>query len=350
MYQAIIAKDTSFEGVFFTTVITTGIFCRPSCTARKPKIENVEFFKTAKECIERGYRPCKVCKPLNSLNQVPLNIQEILEELRLTPSLKLKDEDLKSRAVAPSQVRRWFLKHHGMTFQAYQRLLRMNSAHKKIQEGESIINTAYDMGYESLSGFGESFKNVIGVSPKNGKQQQVIDLQKLETPIGSIVVCATKEGVCFLEFADIQDLDRELKRIAKEKQAVILQGENLHISQLKQELDAYFKGELIEFTVSLDLIGTPFQVQVWNGLRTIPYGETKSYKQQSELLNIPKSIRAVANANGMNTVAIVVPCHRIIGTDGSLTGYRGGVWRKKFLLELENKDYNKTEQLTLGFE
>lgn len=185
---------------------------------------------------------------------------------------------------------------------------------------------------------------------KDHSQQDIINLQRIETPIGTIVVCATPKGICFLEFADIKDLDRELKRIAKEKKAVVLEGENGHISRLKEELALYFKGELIEFTVSLDLIGTPFQVQVWNGLRAIPYGETKSYKQQSELLNIPKSIRAVANANGMNTVAIVIPCHRIIGTDGSLTGYRGGVWRKKFLLELENKDYNKTDQLSFGFE
>lgn len=185
---------------------------------------------------------------------------------------------------------------------------------------------------------------------KQNLSDNVIDLQRIETPIGTVVVCATKQGICFLEFADIKDLDKELNRIAKEKEAVVLEGENSHITQLKEELGVYFRGELTEFSVPLDLIGTPFQLQVWNGLRDIPYGETKSYKQQSELLNIPKSIRAVANANGMNTVAIVVPCHRIVGTDGTLTGYRGGVWRKKFLLELENKEYNKTDQLTFGFE
>lgn len=350
MYQAIVEKDTSFEGVFFTAVVTTGIFCRPSCTARKPKIENVEFFKTTVECVNKGYRPCKVCKPLNSLNEAPIEIQGILDELRLHPSIKLKDEDLKERGIEPSQLRRWFTKHYGVTFQKYQRMLRVNAAYKKIQEGESITNTAYDMGYESLSGFGDSFKSIVGVSPKNGKDKCIINIERIETPIGTVVVCASQQGICLLEFADIKDLDKEVKQIAKEKQAVVLEGENIHITQLKQELEAYFKGELVEFTISLDLIGTPFQLQVWGGLRAIPYGETRSYKEQSEYLNIPKSIRAVANANGMNRVAIIIPCHRIIGTDGSLTGYRGGLWRKKRLLELENKEYNKTDQLSLGFE
>lgn len=181
-------------------------------------------------------------------------------------------------------------------------------------------------------------------------EKNIINIELIETPIGTVVVCASQQGICLLEFADIKDLDKEVKQIAKEKQAVVLEGENIHITQLKQELEAYFKGELVEFTISLDLIGTPFQLQVWGGLRAIPYGETRSYKEQSEYLNIPKSIRAVANANGMNRVAIIIPCHRIIGADGSLTGYRGGLWRKKRLLELENKEYNKTDQLSLGFE
>lgn len=174
-----------------------------------------------------------------------------------------------------------------------------------------------------------------------------IDLQPIETPIGTLIVCATPKGICLVEFADIQGLEKEYAKLAKEKQAIIREHDNEYIAQFKQELMAYFSQTLTNFTVALDLIGTPFQQQVWQGLLSIPYGETKSYKQQAEFLNIPKSIRAVANANGQNRIAIVIPCHRIIGADRSLTGYRGGLWRKQKLLELENSTYLKETQLSL---
>ena len=182
---------------------------------------------------------------------------------------------------------------------------------------------------------------------KQSTEPYTIDSQKLETPIGTIVVCATDKGICLLEFADIDGLEKEYDRLCKVNNAVILQGENKHITQLKAELMKYFEGELITFSVALDLVGTTFQQQVWNGLLTIPYGETRTYKEQSDYLKIPKSIRAVANANGMNRIAILIPCHRVIGSDGGLTGYRGGIWRKKYLLDLEYKERSTSSQLEL---
>lgn len=170
MYRACLNKDVNFEGVFVTAVKTTGIFCRPTCTARKPKFSNVEFLKTAAEAQEKGYRACKVCKPLEDLNHIPHVIKQILKELAENPSLKFKDCDLIHQGIEPNTMRRWFLKHHGITFQVYQRQLKINTALKKIQNGESITTTAYNSGYESLSGFNESFKLVVGVSPKNSKK------------------------------------------------------------------------------------------------------------------------------------------------------------------------------------
>lgn len=178
MYKAILEKDTSFEGVFFTAVKTTGIFCRPSCTARKPRQENVEFLKTSKDCLLKGYRPCKVCQPLQNLHQTPKEIKQLLEDLHVNPNLKLKDWDLKQRGVEPHSLRRWFLKNHGITFQSYQRMFRLSSAFKKIQVGETVTSAAFDAGYESLSGFGGSFKSIFGVSPKNSKTQRIIDLKE----------------------------------------------------------------------------------------------------------------------------------------------------------------------------
>lgn len=337
MYKAILEKDSRFEGLFFTAVKTTGIFCRPSCTARKPKLENVEFLKTSKECILKGYRACKVCNPLNTINQMPFEFQLIVKEFSENPSIKFKDYDLKQRGVEPSQIRRWFLKNHGMTFQAYQRLFRINAAFKKMQSGESIIHTAYDAGFESLSGFSDSFKNIFGVSPKNGKHRNIIDFTRIETPLGTMIVCATSQGICLLEFADRKMLETELKSIAKLLNATIIQGNNAHFDRLTFELMEYFDGKRQSFSVPLHTPGSDFQMKVWNALQQIAYGQTKSYKAQAISIGNPESVRAVANANGMNRIAILIPCHRVIGSDGQLTGYGGGLWRKKYLLELEQK-------------
>ena len=335
MYQASFNKNPDFEGVFWMGVKTTGIFCRPTCTARKPKSENVEFFQNTKDAILKGYRPCKVCKPLENPNETPEYIQKILEELRENPALKFKDFDLVQRGVEPATVRRWFQKNHGMTFQAFQRMFRLNTAFKKIQQGENIMETAYDSGFESLSGFNESFKTIFGVSPKNSKTQKIIDLKRIETPIGTMYAAATAEGICMLEFTDRKMLETEFKDLAKSLNAIIIQGENPHFIPLEKELAEYFLGKRTEFTVPLSPVGTDFQKSVWKVLMKIPYGETWNYKKQSEVLGDAKKVRAVANANGMNKISILIPCHRVIGSNGTITGYGGGMWRKQKLLELE---------------
>ena len=335
MYQASFNKNPDFEGVFWMGVKTTGIFCRPTCTARKPKSGNVEFFQNTKDAILKGYRPCKVCKPLENLNETPEYIQKILEELRENPALKFKDFDLVQRGVEPATVRRWFQKNHGMTFQAFQRMFRLNTAFKKIQQGENIMETAYDSGFESLSGFNESFKTIFGVSPKNSKTQKIIDLKRIETPIGTMYAAATAEGICMLEFTDRKMLETEFKDLAKSLNAIIIQGENPHFIPLEKELAEYFLGKRTEFTVPLSPVGTDFQKSVWKVLMKIPYGETWNYKKQSEVLGDAKKVRAVANANGMNKISILIPCHRVIGSNGTLTGYGGGIWRKQKLLALE---------------
>ena len=337
MYQACLDKDTSFEGVFYTAVKTTGIFCRPSCTARKPKKENVEFLKTTKECILKGYRPCKVCKPLEKLNETPTYIKQIIDELTENPGIKFKDYDLVKRGLEPNQIRRWFLKNHGITFQAYQRMFRINSAFKKIQNGSSVTDTAFDSGFESLSGFGDSFKTIFGVSPKNSKAKKVIDLKRIETPLGTMYACAVEEGICLLEFTDRKMLETEFKTLSKLLNAVIVQGNNPHFETLEKQLLAYFEGKLREFNVPLFTPGSEFQNLVWQALQKIPFGSTKSYQEQAVFVGKPEAVRAVANANGMNRISILIPCHRVIGSDGNLTGYGGGLWRKKYLLEMEKK-------------
>lgn len=335
MYQASLENNSEFEGVFWMGVKTTGIFCRPTCTARKPKAENVEFFHSTKDAILKGYRPCKVCKPLENPEETPPYIREILKELRENPSLKFKDYDLVKRGLNPATLRRWFQKNHGMTFQAFQRMFRLNTAFKKLNQGENIIETAYESGFESLSGFSESFKNIFGVSPKNSKAQTIIDLKRIETPIGTMYAAATEQGICMLEFTDRRMLETEFKDLAKSLNATLVQGDNPHFETLEKELSEYFAGNRKEFTVPLFPVGTEFQKSVWKILMKIPYGETWNYRKQSEVLGDVKKVRAVANANGMNKISILIPCHRVIGSDGTLTGYGGGIWRKQKLLELE---------------
>ncbi|MBK1896001.1 bifunctional transcriptional activator/DNA repair enzyme AdaA [Chryseobacterium paridis] len=335
MYQASLDKDSTFEGSYWMAVKTTGIFCRPTCTARKPKRENVEFFLDTKEAIQHGYRACKVCKPLEKLNETPSYIRELLNELMLDESLKIKDADLVARNIEPVTVRRWFLKNHGITFQAFQRKIRMNKAFKRIKSGESIITAAIDSGYESLSGFNERFKNIVGVSPKHTKMQGIIDLKRIETPLGTMFACAVEEGICLLEFTDRKNMERQFASLSKALNAEIVQGENKHFQQLERELQEYFEGKRKTFDVPLYITGTEFQEKVWQLLCEIPMGETRTYKQQSEFLGNPKAIRAVGTANGINKIAILVPCHRVIGSNGDLIGYAGGIWRKQKLLELE---------------
>ena len=338
MYKALVNKDVSYEGTFIAAIKTTGIFCRPTCTARKPKLENVEFFGTVKEAILKGYRPCKVCNPLEKLGATPEYIKEILNELSSDPSLKFKDWDLTQRGIEPNNIRRWFLKNHGITFHSYQRMFLINSAFKKIQNGEPVTSVAFETGYESLSGFNDSFKSIFGVSPSNSKDKKIVNITRLETPLGTMFAGAVEQGICLLEFTDRKMLETELKSIAKLLNANIIQCANPHFDLLKQQLDEYFEGKRKEFSVPLFTPGTEFQQSVWKELQNISYGSTRSYKQQAAALQKPEAVRAVANANGMNRISIIIPCHRVIGNDGSLTGYGGGLWRKQWLLDLEKKN------------
>lgn len=166
--------------------------------------------------------------------------------------------------------------------------------------------------------------------------KESVFLQILETPLGEMTACTTNKGICLLEFSDNETLSKELDQIKKNFNSEIVMANHPHFSQLKKELKDYFDGNIKVFTIPLTLVGTPFQKSVWKELLKIPYGTTKSYQEQSNNLGNAKAIRAVATANGANKISILVPCHRVIGSNGKLTGYAGGIWRKQKLLELEN--------------
>jgi AraC family transcriptional regulator of adaptative response/methylated-DNA-[protein]-cysteine methyltransferase len=332
---ALIKKDSLSTHI--TAVITTGIFCLASCRAKKPKLENVIFYANQTEAIKAGFRPCKICKPMEINGQTPKYIEAIIAELQENPYLKIKDWDLKQKGVEPSKIRRWFKDNHNMTFHAYQRMLKINKAYNQIKGKNSITsitNVAFGVGYDSLSGFNESWKNIFGKIDKN-TDKTIINIIRFPTKIGTMFACATDKGLCLLDFTDRRMLETEFKDLCKRLNAVILPGENKYLDLARKQFDEYLNGERKTFDIELDLVGTDFQKQVWKTLLKIPHGTTWSYKQEAEFMGKPTAFRAVANANGCNKIGIIVPCHRVIASDGSLGGYGGGLERKQFLLDLE---------------
>lgn len=335
MYAAVLARDTRYDGIFFTAVKTTGIFCRPSCPARKPARENVMFCRTAAEALELGFRPCKKCRPLELPGETPEPVRRLLAEVEEDPTRRLNDDDLRARGHDPVALRRWFKKHHGMTFHAYQRSRRLAWALGELSRGARITEAGFGSGYESLSAFQDAVRQVTGRSAARSRGAVVVQISRVATPLGPMLLGATEEGVCLLEFTDRPMLETQLRRLAKLLDCVLLPGTNEHAARLEEELREYFAGRLREFTTPLVTHGSDFQRRVWNALREIPFAETRSYMGQARLIGSPGAVRAVARANGDNRIAIVIPCHRVIGADGSLTGYGGGLWRKKWLLHHE---------------
>ena len=335
MLEAFLSRDVGYEGIFFTAVRTTGIFCHPTCSAKNPRIENMEFFATVGEALFAGYRPCKICRPLEPPGSPPDWLHDLLEELQNQPSHRWTDADLKKRGLSPGRVRRWFQRHYGMTFQAYSRAKRLGLALRKITGGDSVIKAAYNQGYESLSGFNTAFRQALGRSPSEARGTQQVSVTRLVTPLGPMLAAATEEALCLLEFAERSVLETQLKGLTKRLGWTIAPGMNPVIEQLSQELAAYFAGTLKQFTVPLLTPGSEFQQMVWGALRRVPFGEQTTYGALATQIGRPSAVRAVAGAIGDNRIAIVIPCHRVVGSDGRLTGYGGGLWRKRRLLDLE---------------
>jgi len=334
MEAAFLAQDASYDGLFFVAVRTTGVFCRPSCPSR-PKLENVEFFPTLKEAVFAGYRPCKRCHPTKMLGDHPTWVQQLLGRVETAPGYKLKSADWQELGLTPDRARRWFKDHYGMTFVEWCRARRLAQAFTQIREGEGLDDVVFASGYDSHSGFREAFSRTFGVPPGQAESGRFIAVQFLETPIGRLLVGAVDGGICLLEYIDRRMLEHSYATMRQRFKCPVLPTNHPHIDLLQKELAAYFSGQLSGFSVPIAPQGTPFQETVWTELGRIPHGETISYDELAARIGQPRAMRAVARANGQNRISILIPCHRVIGKDGSLTGYGGGLWRKRLLLELE---------------
>jgi AraC family transcriptional regulator of adaptative response/methylated-DNA-[protein]-cysteine methyltransferase len=335
MVRAFLNRDASYLGIFFTGVRSTGIFCRIGCPARTPRENQLEFFATARDALFAGFRPCKRCTPIEAAGSPPEWLQTLLRAVDDDPENRWTDSDLRALKLHPDRVRRWFQKNHGMTFHAYTRGRRLGLALAEIRKGSSVVDAAFEHGYESLSGFNEAFRKVIGTNPKTASTATVVHVTRVSTPLGPMIAGATDDAICLLEFADRRMLELQLRRVGRHFNAFFLASSNSLLDQLSAELDSYFRGALQDFRVPFSAPGTEFQRAVWTRLGSIPYGKTASYREIAVDLGVPSAVRAVARANGDNRLAIMIPCHRVIGSDGSLTGYGGGLWRKKRLLDIE---------------
>lgn len=335
MLAAMLASDPACEGVFYTAVKTTGIFCRPTCPARKPRPENVEFFATGEACLAAGYRPCKRCRPLSLPDATPEAYVRLLAEADADPRRALGEAQLQARGIDPLQLRRWCRQRYGLTFQALVRARRMAEALGRLQAGEGIDDVADAVGYASVSGFRDAFGKATGVAPGQAAGVRALYYRHIDTPLGPMLAMASVDGVVLLEFLDRPILVDELRQLRVRHGFTPLPGEHPHLSRLARELGAYFVGQPAMFTVPLDLPGSAFQREVWAALCAIPPGETRSYGQLAQALGRPGAARAVGLTNGQNRVAVVVPCHRVVGADGALVGYGGGRRRKAWLLQHE---------------
>ena len=335
MQRALSHSDSSYDGIFFVAVKTTGIFCRPSCSARKPNPENVEFFASQREALFSGYRACKRCRPLDTDGQAPAWVERLLRRLEASSTGHIAAGELRDLGIDPARARRYFMQHHGMTFQAYCRARRLSAAFRRIKEGSAVSEAAYASGFESESGFRAAYARVFGTAPSNAKNCEAITLSWIRTAAGPLIVGTTEQAVCLLEFSDRRMLESQLRTLRRRFQAALLPGSNRIVSSLQQQLDEYFSGARREFTIPLSYPGTAFQQRVWSTLRDIPYGSTCSYKEVARRVGHPQAVRAVGTANGMNRIAILIPCHRVVNASGELGGYGGGLWRKRMLLDLE---------------
>jgi AraC family transcriptional regulator of adaptative response/methylated-DNA-[protein]-cysteine methyltransferase len=337
MYQALLDRNADYEGVFFVGVRTTGVFCRPTCSARKPKRSNIEFFPSVRDALAGGFRPCRRCRPLRALDGTPEWLEPLLQRIEEEPQRRWTDRDLTEMDLEPRRVRRWFKAQHGMTFQSYSRARRLGSAFRQLSiGGESTTAAALDNGFESDSGFRAAFHQWFGNCPSDRELiESPITVARLTSPLGPMICASTSRGICLLEFADRRMLETQLDRVRLRFGRPFAPGRSSHLDQLEVELKEYFAGTRSQFDVPLDLHGTRFQVAVWGRLQEIPFGETISYDRLARDIGAPGGQRAVGRANGDNRIAIVVPCHRVIRRDGSISGYGGGVWRKQWLLSHE---------------
>ena len=342
LYEALLQRDPSFDGRVFVGVSSTGIFCRLTCPARKPKRENCTFYDTVGECIEAGFRPCKRCKPTTPEASADPVVRALIEALEKRPGYRWGEPDLIRMGHDPSTVRRAFKRHFGMTFLEMARQRRLQEGFSTLAGGGKVIDAQITAGFESPSAFREAFTKILGQAPGTFSQDPLLMADWITSPLGPLIAVTDSNQLHLLEFLDRKALPAEFKKLQTFAKGRIGFGRTEVTDQIQEELARFFDGQNGVFETKLALHGSAFTRDVWRELLKIPAGDTRSYSDLAKTLGRPEAVRAVARANGANQIAVVVPCHRVLGADGSLTGYGGGLWRKQRLIELEQSYREKS--------
>jgi len=337
LYEHILRRDPELDGIVYVGVKTTGIFCRPVCPARTPLSRNITFYTSPEECQAAGLRACKRCRPLDHPDAPGVLLNKLLALVEEDPSRRWSEDDLRDMGIEPATARRQFQRRFDMSFSQYARARRLGHAFNTIRQGDKVINAQIDAGFDSGSGFREAFNRQFGEAPVKSRAAKTFAMDWIDTPLGPMLAIADDRHLHMLEFVERKSLQEHVDRYRKHFNATVLPGDTPALKLIRQELKDYFAGRKLTFKSKIAEAGTDFQQSVWDELRRIPPGETRSYADVSERIGQPKAVRAVANANRLNRCAIILPCHRVIGSDGSLTGYAGGLWRKQWLLDHERR-------------
>jgi AraC family transcriptional regulator of adaptative response/methylated-DNA-[protein]-cysteine methyltransferase len=334
METASLSRDADDDGSVFVAVHTTGVFCRSVCPTH-PQHENDELFKELKDVVSAGYRPCKQCSLSELLRPLPDWAQLLMEQIEATPGYKLTPEDWHLLGIAPEQARSWFKQHFGMSLTEYGKARRAAEAFGPPDAGECDPALSSVPESDDLALWKNVFARGLPEKLRRWSQQEDIALLPIHTPIGLMLAGAVAQGICLLEYASRLIPEQSLAIMQQRIKPEVWPVDHPHLATLRSELSLYFSGQLQAFSVPVTPVGTEFQQAVWAELQQIPHGETIAYDTLARRLGQPTALRAVAGANGQNRISIVIPCHRVIGKDGRLTGYGGGLWRKRLLIALE---------------
>lgn len=336
LYDALLARDDRYEGQVFVCVASTGIFCRLTCPARKPLRENCSFHSTVGACMEAGFRPCKRCHPVQAAAGSDPTVSALLAALDAEPQRRWSEPDLVHMGYDPSTVRRAFKRHFGLTFLEMARQRRLREGFETLALGGSVMSAQLEASFDSPSAFRTAFARLLGCAPGDLKAEALMKATWIPTPLGDMIAISSPSHLHLLEFVERKGLPAELKKMAAATPGGLGLGTNAPSEQAAAELADYFAARSARFETPLAMNhGTEFYQKVWRALQTIPAGETRSYGDIARQIGQPTAVRAVARANGCNQIALMIPCHRVIGADGSLTGYAGGLWRKQKLIEIE---------------